>query len=125
MNSISYPNMFNKNTNNMSVNISYDLESIRNSLRALFYVNQGELLGDPSYGNKIREKLFNISTKFNILEIKKEIAESISKSIPMIYTSSDMIKIYGNDNNTKYKIVITYSITPNNDLYTFETIISN
>lgn len=125
MNNISYPNMFNTTTNNMSTNLSYDLDAIKNSLKAIFYVNKGELLGDPIYGNRIRDLLFDIHSRSNSISIKEAISNEINKRIPTIYTDTNMIKIYGNENDTKFKIVIRFKLSKNSDVYSFETIISN
>ena len=61
MNTISFPKMFNKNNYSMYTSLSYDIESINESLKAIFSINKAELFGDPNYGSNISELLFNIS----------------------------------------------------------------
>ena len=123
MNMISYPNIFGKNNKNTSTNLSYGYKSINESIRALFYVNKGELLGDPSYGTTLIEKIFELKTTTCINEIKQLIADYINRYIPRIHVSTDMIKVYGNPNNTKYKITIRYMLNPNSEYNYFEIII--
>ena len=124
MNTISFPNMFNKNDLTSMTNISYGYESIHNSLSAIFNVNKGELLGDPSYGTKIREKLFDLNTPTNMGEIKQMIILYIERFIPQIYVNSSMIKIY-TDGDSHYKITISYKIKNSGEQNDYEVILSN
>lgn len=124
MNKISYPNIFNKNNQNLSTELSYSYEAINESLKSIFYVNQGELLGDPTYGSKIRMYLFELKTQTSISEIKEMIVSDISKYIPTIIVDTENIHIYTNPNNTQYKITIAYKINKNSEYSYFETIVS-
>lgn len=125
MNTISYPNIFNKNNKNLTTSLSYSIDSINESLKSIFYVNKGELLGDPSYGTRIREKLFNVKTPTLINELKTEIAENINYYIPRIQTSESNIKIFSNPNNTQFKITVGYIIKPNSEFSYYDIIITN
>lgn len=124
MNTISFPNIFNKNNLSSMTNISHGYESIHNSLSAIFNVNKGELLGDPSYGTKIREKLFDLNTPTNMGEIKQMIILYIERFIPQIYVNSSMIKIY-TDGDSHYKITIRYKIKNSGEQNDYEVILSN
>ena len=110
MNTISFPKMFNNNSNKMNVNLSTYIKSINESLKSLLLSSPGELLGDPMYGCALREKLFDIKTDFNMLELRNIITTSISRYMPEISVSSSNIKIYSNPNNNQYKIKIKYNI---------------
>ena len=123
MNMISFPTMFNKNNKSTTTNLSYGYKSINESIRALFYVNKGELLGDPSYGTTLIEKIFELKTTTSIDEIKELIVQYINKYIPRIYITPDMVKIYSNSNDTKYKITIRYMLNPNSEYNYFEIIV--
>lgn len=125
MNTISFPNMFNKNNRLLKTSLSNDIESINESLTTIFHVNKGELLGDPSYGSTIREKIFNLKTNANLIELKEDIVNLVNKFVPRIQTNSSLITIYSNPNDTQYKITIKYIVKPNKDYNYFETIISN
>lgn len=123
MNTISFPKMFNKNNYSMCTSLSYDIESINESLKAIFSINKGELLGDPNYGSNISELLFNIKNLSNINELKTSIVDIINKFVPRIDTNINNITIYSNPNNNKYKITIKYKVIPNSTYGYFETII--
>ena len=110
MNTISFPKMFNNNSNKMNVNLSTYVKSINESLKSLLLTSPGELLGDPKYGCALKEKLFDIKTNFNMLELRNIILTAISKYMPEISVSSSNIKIYSNSNNNQYKIIIKYNI---------------
>ena len=124
MNKMSYTNMFNNNNQNLSTEISYSYEAINESLKSIFYVNQGELLGDPMYGSKIRTYLFELKTQTSISEIKDMIASDIAKYVPTIIVDVEDIHIYTNPNNTQYKITIAYKINKKSQYSYFETILS-
>lgn len=110
MNTISFPKMFNNNSNKMNVNLSTYIKSINESLKSLLLSSPGELLGDPMYGCALREKLFDIKSDFNMLELRNIITTSISRYMPEISVLSSNIKIYSNPNNNQYKIKIKYNI---------------
>lgn len=123
MNKISYPNMFNKNNFNLSTELSYNYEAINESLKTIFYINKGELLGDPNYGSTIRECLFNLKNETSISEIKSLIVSDIHKYIPTIIVETSDIHIYSDPNNAKYKINIAYRVNKNSEYSYFETIV--
>ncbi len=124
MNKISYPNIFNKNNHNLTTELSYSYEAINESLKAMFYVNKGELLGDPSYGTTIRTYLFDLKTQTSISEIKDIIVKNINRLVPVIIVNASDIHIYSDSNNTKYKITIAYKLNKNSEYKYFETIVS-
>lgn len=124
MNTISFPKMFNSNSNKMNVNLSIYIKSINESLKSLLMTNPGELLGDPVYGCALREKLFDIKNDVNMLELRNIITKAISRYMPEILVNSSDIKIYSNPNNNKYKIIINYNVNKYiGEMFTFETII--
>ena len=123
-NTISFPKMFNKTDYKMKTDVSYSLESINESLKSLLSTTKGELLGDPLYGSTLKELLFELKTTKNMFIIKRTIVEDILKYVKGISTNESMIKIYSNPNNNKYKIIVGYYVLPNNEKYTFETIVN-
>ena len=125
MNTISFPKIFNINNGYTSTSLSYNYKSTNESLAAMFHVNQGELLGDPSYGTKLKEHMFDVKTPRSVQELKIDILEYIEKSIPSIYVDGSRIKIYSNPNNNQYKITISYYIKSTMEENTFETIMVN
>lgn len=123
MNTISFPKMFDVNSNKLSTNLSYNYQSIHESLTSLMLTNPGELLGDPAYGCGIRQQLFDIKSDVNINELKNTIVYAINKYIPQIKVSSNTIKIYSDSNNNKYKIVVYYTIITTAENQTFELVL--
>lgn len=121
MNTISFPNMFNKNKNDVMTSLSYNCESINESIKSLLSTNPGELLGDPLYGCGLKQKLFDLKTNANISELKNIIQNDIQKYVPGIVISD--IKIYSSENDNKYKITINYRLKQSYDSETFETVL--
>lgn len=121
MNTISFPNMFNKNKNDVMTSLSYNYESINESIKSLLSTNPGELLGDPLYGCGLKQKLFDLKTNANISELKNIIQNDIQKYVPGIVISD--IKIYSSENDNKYKITINYRLKQSYDSETFETVL--
>lgn len=123
MNKISFPNIFNKNNKSLNTSISYNVNAINESISTLFYVNEGELLGDPSYGTTIRTLLFDVNNPTLISDIKTKIVDYINKYIPIITVDANSIKIYSNSNNTNFKITISYMINATSEYNYYELIV--
>lgn len=121
MNTISFPNMFNKNKNDVTTSLSYNYESINESIKSLLSTNPGELLGDPLYGCGLKQKLFDLKTNANISELKNIIQNDIQKYVPGIVIND--IKIYSSENDNKYKITINYRLKQSYDSKTFEIVL--
>ena len=125
INTISFPNIFNKRNNNTQLLLATNIMSINQSLKSLISTNAGELLGDPAYGTPIKSMLFELNSTTNQYVIKKMLVEKIAKYEPRINTNENLIKIYSQFNSSKYKLSIGYYINQYNDLQTFEMIINN
>lgn len=123
MNTISFPKMFNINNSKLSTNLSYDVQSIHESLTSLMLTSPGELLGDPAYGCEIKNKLFDIKTDININELKSIITTAINKYLPRIKVIQNDIKIFYNKDDNKYKIVIPYTLNTSNENQTYELVL--
>lgn len=124
-NTLSFPNMFNKNKYMLNSSLSYNIKSINESLKSLFLTSKGELFGDPNYGTTIKEMIFSLKNSINILIIKQMILSTIEKYETRILTSLDNIKIYSNSNDEQYKIVITYKVKNTDKLNNVEIILEN
>lgn len=123
MNTISFPKMFNCNSYKTVTNLSYNYKSIHESLTSLFLTSPGELLGDPSYGCAVKEKLFDIKTNVDMNEIRNIMIHAINKYIPQIIVRATDIKIYSNPNNDKYKIILAYRTITDTELQSYELIL--
>lgn len=121
MNTISFPNMFNKNRYTLSTALSYNYQSTNESLKSLLLTNPGELLGDPEYGCGLLNCLFDVKTTNNINELKSIIMRSIEKYIPEINVNE--IRIYSSANDNKYKITINYILRPYTTSNDFELVV--
>ena len=123
MNTISFPRMFDVNNNKLSTNLSYNITSINESLTSLMLTSPGELLGDPAYGCGIKDKLFDIKFNTNVNELKSIIVNAVTKYLPQIKVNHNLIKIYHNPNDNKYKIVIGYQLKTSAENQTYELIL--
>jgi len=123
MNTISFPKMFNINTFNIGVKTSNSIRSINESLKSLLLTRPGELLGDPQYGCRLHEMLFDVKSNVNIYLVKKCICDAIFTYLPIIQVSDTTIKIYNNPNDGSYKITIQYIIQKYETIETFELVL--
>lgn len=123
MNTISFPNMFNKNKYTLAVSLSEYIKSINESLTSLIMTNPGELLGDPAYGCGLKQKLFDIKYDENVNELKSILVQSIKKYVPIIHVDNSSIKIYSSPNNNHYKITINYIVKQYNENGEYELVI--
>lgn len=125
INSITFPIMFNKDNSQTNLNISYDVKSIHEALKGLFETNEGELLGDPNFGSKIKSMLFSIKTKINMYAIKKLIVDTATKHIPQVSINAEDINIYSNPNNNYYRLTIRYKLVYDSKYYMLDTVLKN
>lgn len=125
MNTISFPNMFNKNKHILSTNLSYNINSINESLKSLFMVSKGELLGDPSYGNNLKEMVFSLINQPNIILVKQAILSAIEKYEPRVNTNLNYIKIFASQDSNSFKITIYYKIVDSDEVYNVDIILTN
>lgn len=123
MNTISFPNMFDKNKYTLAVSLSEYIKSINESLTSLIMTNPGELLGDPAYGCGLKQKLFDIKYDENVNELKSILVKSIKKYVPIIHVDNSSIKIYSSPNNNHYKITINYIVNQYNENGEYELVI--
>ena len=121
---IKFPKLFNTNNAKLDTVNLYTVDAINQSLKAVFYSNKGELLGDPTYGTDLIKRVFELKTNRTLTDVKEIIIETIAKYIPTISVGLSDITIYDNPNNSAYKINIKYVIKSFNTVGEFETIIN-
>lgn len=107
MSTISFPTMFNKNKYNLRTSLSYNIQSVNESLKSLLSTRTYELLGDPNYGCDIINQLFDLQGQPNIYELKQTVINAINKYLPFIICSTEDIKIYSDDKG-HYAITVHY-----------------
>lgn len=108
--SIKYPITFNLTSGVTDLD---DLTvSINRCVGLILTTGKGELLGDPDFGCRLYEMLFNQYSEILENQIKEEIIESVSKFESRISLKSDDIEIIQENSNdgNRFKITITYSI---------------
>ena len=108
-NSIKFPNIFNLESGNTSLDGKYT--SINRCLALVLTTAKGELLGDPDYGCTLYEQLFNNYTEELQDIIKNDIVDSINKYEKRIIVTTDDITIKPIDNTEHhFQITITYKL---------------
>ena len=108
-NSIKFPNMFNLESGNTSLDSEYT--SINRCLALILTTAKGELLGDPDYGCTLYEQLFNNYTEERQTIIKNDIVDSINKFEKRIIVTVDDITINPIDNTEHhFQITIAYKL---------------
>lgn len=108
--SIKYPITFNLTSGVTDLD---DLTtSINRCIGLILTTGKGELLGDPDFGCRLYEMLFNQYSEILELQIKEEIIESLDKFESRIKVMQDDITIVQENENdrNRFKITITYSI---------------
>ena len=108
-NSIKFPNIFNLESGNTSLDSEYT--SINRCLALILTTAKGELLGDPDYGCTLYEQLFNNYTEERQSIIKNDIVDSINKFEKRIIVTSEDITIKPIDNTEhNFQITISYQL---------------
>ena len=108
--SIKYPITFNLTSGVTDLD---DLTtSINRCIGLILTTGKGELLGDPDFGCRLYEMLFNQYSEILENQIKEEIIESINKFESRVSLKEDNITITqdNSDDRNRFKITITYSI---------------
>jgi phage baseplate assembly protein W len=107
--SIKYPITFNLNSGVTDLD---DLTTSINRCIALILTSgKGELLGDPEFGSRLYELLFNQYSDTLESEIKQEIVNSISQFESRVSITENNITIKHVDNADRNEFAITISYT--------------
>lgn len=108
--SIRYPITFNLTTG--KTDVDSDTISINRCIGLILTTGKGELLGDPNFGCRLYEMLFDQYSDILENEIKNEIVNSIKKYEKRITVYQKDITIEHNDNTDRnsYTITISYVI---------------
>ena len=98
MKSIGYPNIFNTVS---SANIIEDKEATLSNLKLLLTSEKGTLFGDPYFGVRLKQYLFEQNNKVLKDIIIDEIYAQIRTFMPQIYVERKDIDIVQLDNDNK------------------------
>lgn len=93
-------------------NYSKDIEAIRNSLNNILMTKRGSLPGNPEFGSKLQEVLFNQITPVLIEFIRADIRTSIQRWEPRVKVTDIIIK----DDPDYNSIIISLVYTIINDV---------
>lgn len=109
--SIKHPSIFNLISG--GTDLDTKTTSINRCIGLILTTGKGELLGDPEFGCRLYELLFEQYSPALESQIKEEIVKSISKYETRItVTNSDIdIQHIENSDRNKYHISITYNIS--------------
>lgn len=108
--SLKHPDIFNLISG--KVDFDKDFTSINRCIGLILTTGKGELLGDPEFGCRLYELLFNQYTDSLQEEVKTEIVESITRFEPRVKVDSSDITIEPVDDaeRTQYHINIKYRL---------------
>jgi phage baseplate assembly protein W len=112
--SIKYPITFNLTTG--STDLDDLTTSINRCIALILTTGKGELLGDPEFGCRLYEILFNQFSENLETVIKKEILDSLNKfeSRITLYENDITITHVDEGDRNEYKITLSYMITGTN-----------
>lgn len=108
--SLKHPDIFNLISG--KVDFDKDFTSINRCIGLILTTGKGELLGDPEFGCRLYELLFNQYTDSLQEEVKTAIVESITRFEPRVKVDSSDITIEPVDDaeRTHYHINIKYRL---------------
>lgn len=121
--SISYPNCFDINSG--ITNLDGDYLSINMCLALLLTTAKNELFGDPDFGCRLYEFLFEQVSEPLMDDIKLDIVDNISRFEKRVTVSQNDINIehMTNTDRNAYSITITYTIKNSQKKNTTEIIL--
>lgn len=112
--SIKYPYTFNIVSG--ETDLDSNLVSINACLALLLTTAKNELLGDPDFGCRLYEMLFEQASDDFIMDVKQEIVDEIAKYESRIIVSLNDIDIQHMENTDRnsYHITINYTVKNTN-----------
>lgn len=99
MNSINFPNMFDRTT----TNLVYDYYATRQNIQLLLWSEKGELFGDPYYGTNLKKFLYDQNDIVLQDILIDDIYTALSVFIPQITITRNDIKLIA----SKGKLTLT------------------
>ena len=108
--SIKYPVTFNLVSG--STDLDEDVTSINRCIGLILTTGKGELLGDPDFGCRLYELLFNQFSRTFEEEVKTEIVKAITAYESRVIVNTDGIEIthLENTDRNSYRIQISYNL---------------
>ena len=113
MYSLSWPNMFNSAT----TNLSEDKQAIKTNVLLLLNTEKLTLFGDPYYGTFLLPALFQPNNNVIVDLLIDEIYDVLNTYMPQISVNRNDIRIYSNKIDLIAEIIIRYKISNTTDLY--------
>lgn len=114
--SFSFPNMFGNTTSRLVE----DKEAIKSNIIALLSTEQNTLFGDPYFGCRLKQYIFEQSNSIIVDLLIDELYTRIKNFIPQVYIDRKMITVWTDDTNLFAKIEYQYMIDGTSDLFTIQ-----
>lgn len=95
-----------------STDLARDVEAINQSIRLIVTTAKGEQFGDPSFGSRVYEYLYDYSGETLYSLLRSEIAESINSQEPRVVVHESGISF--EESGTTLKIRVQYAIKYSN-----------
>jgi phage baseplate assembly protein W len=102
--------------------LSEDLEAVKNSLRNLFSISQGEVPGKPWLGNPMNVSLFDNIDYFTAYTLHKGIKNTIERFEPRVLMENLVVNSYPERNLVE--VTLDYWVLINNEKVFDQTVIS-
>lgn len=103
---IKHPNTFSLSRGKTLV--ADEIESINQSIRLILSTSRGELFGDPTFGSRLKEMLFDYAGQSFSREIQQLIYEELTEQEPRIIIKPEFVTI--TYDKTTVTIHITYEL---------------
>ena len=113
MYSFAWPEMF----NSAGANLYKDKEAIKSNLLLLLKSQLKTLFGDPGYGTKLKEIIFETNNYILRDIIIDELFSSIQTFMPQIFVTRNDIYITSYKTDVIAQINVTYKLDNTSDLY--------
>lgn len=118
MHSIAWPNIF--NSNYQTVNLLSGKEAVGKTLELLLNVEKGESFGDPYFGGRLKQLLFEQDSVILSDLLINELLSIIEEYVPQVKVNRNDISIRKDNTNLYAIIQVTYQIDNTTDLYTIQ-----
>jgi phage baseplate assembly protein W len=113
---------YNKQNSLIGYSLVNDLEAVKNSLRNLFSISQGEVAGKPWLGNPLNVSLFDQIDYFTAYTLHKGIKNTVERFEPRVQIENLVVNSYPERN--QIDIVLDYWVLINNEQIFDQTVIS-
>ena len=108
-NSINHPKEFSRQSG--KTELAREVKSINQSIGLILTSSKGELFGDPNFGSRLHEYLFEYSGEVLYSLIRSEIVESVNSQETRVVVSEDGISVEEDGHHLKINVKYTINYT--------------